>query len=125
MRAEREAAWPSGVRAHLAGCEDCAAIAIELWLQQAPASAIPSTFAADVARRVRQEASPERARPSGIAVSIGAAGILLGIAVAWIGVSGEPTAILPVATLLLACGEAIALAAWTLDADVIRARWRR
>lgn len=62
---------------------------------------------------------------SGVTVGIGAAGVLGGIAVTWFGASAPSTAVLPAAALLLACGEVIVLAAWTLHADVTRARWRR
>lgn len=125
MLAGREAEWPSGVLAHLAGCDSCAAAAVELSLQRAPAIAIPPTFAADVARRARLDAPPETPTLSGATVGVGAAGVLAGIAAAWFGVSDPATAVVPAAALLLACGEAIVLAVWTLNADVTRARWRR
>jgi hypothetical protein len=125
MLAGGETEWPPGVLAHLAGCDSCADAAVERSLQRAPAIAIPPTFAADVARRARLDAPPEASHVSGLTVGIGAAGALAGIAAAWLGVSGERAAMLPAATLLLACGETIVLAAWTLHTDVTRAQWRR
>ena len=114
-----------GLLAHLAECDDCAAFAVELSLQRAPAVTVPSTFAADVARRARQDPPPEMPHLSGAGVGIGAAGVVVGLAATWFGLSDPSTAAVPIAALLLACGEAIVLAAWTLDADVTRARWRR
>jgi hypothetical protein len=125
MLTSGEAEWASGVLAHLAGCDACAAVAIDLSLRRAPDIAIPPAFAADVARRARLDAPPEMPRSSGVTVGIGAAGVLVGIAVVWLGVSGPPTAVVPAAAMLLACGEAIVLGVWTLHADVTRARWRR
>lgn len=125
MLAGAEGEWPSGVLAHLAGCDACAAVAVERSLQRAPAIAISPTFAADVARRARLDTSPAMPHLSGVTVGIGAAGVLGGIAVIWFGVSAPSTAVVPAAALLLACGEAIVLAAWALHADVTRARWRR
>jgi len=125
MQADREAGWPSDALAHLAECDSCAAAAVELSLQRAPAIVIPPTFAADVARRVRLDAPPETPHLSGVTVGVGAAGVLVGIAAAWFGVSDPATAATPAAALLLACGEGIVLAVWTLNADVTRARWRR
>ena len=125
MQAGYEAAWPSAVLAHLAECDDCAAFAVDLSLQRAPVPVIPRTFAADVARRARLEAPPELPHLSRVTVGIGAAGVLAAVAVAWFGVSEPSTAVIPLAALLLACGEAIVLAVWTLDTDVTRASWRR
>ena len=125
MLARGEAEWPSDVLAHLAGCDSCAAVAVEFLLQRAPEIRIPPTFAVDVARRARQDAPPEMGHLNGVTVGIGAAGMAAGLAAAWFGVSDRPTVVLPAAALLLACGEAIVLAVWTLHADVTRARWRR
>jgi hypothetical protein len=125
MLAGGEAEWPSGVLAHLAECDACADVAVERSLQRAPSIAIPPAFAADVARRARLEPPPDAPHVGGLAVGIGAAGVLSGIAAAWFGVSEPSTAVVPAAALLLASGEAIVLAAWTLHMDVTRARWRR
>jgi len=120
-----EAAWPAGAQAHLAGCDDCAAFVVDWTLGQAPSVAIPATFAADVARRARLEASPA-GRSSAQTIGFAAAAVLLaGAGVAWSVAPSGPFAVLPAAALLLACGEAIVLAAWTLDPDVTGARWRR
>jgi hypothetical protein len=120
-----DGAWPSDVQAHLAGCESCAVLAVELSLRQAPAIAVPPTFAADVARRARLEAPSEAQRLSGAAVGAGAAFVLIAFALAGVGTAGGTATVIPVAALLLACGEAIVLAAWTLHGDVVRARARR
>jgi hypothetical protein len=117
--------WPSDVQAHLAGCESCAAVAVELSLQQAPAISVPPTFAADVARRARLEAPSEAQRLSGATVGAGAAFVLIALAFAAVGTVDVTATVIPVAALLLACGEAIVLAAWTLHGDVVRARARR
>jgi hypothetical protein len=125
MRSGGDVEWPSGVPVHLARCDDCAAVAVELSLRHAPVVAVPPTFAADVARRARLEAPPAARRISGVAVGAGTAALVIAIAVASFG-TVEPTAsVLPAAALLLACGEAIVLAAWTLHGDVVRARPRR
>ena len=125
LLAGSEAEWPAGVLTHLAACDACALVAVEQSLHRAPAIAIPPTFAADVARRARLDTPPEVPHPRGVMVGIGASGVLAGIAVAWLGLSAPATAFVPVAALLLACGEAIVLTAWTLDTDVTRASWRR
>ena len=128
MLADDEAEWPSDVLAHLAGCDGCTAVALESSLRRAPAIAIPPAFAADVARRARLEAPPETPHVRGVTVAVGAAGALVGIVVAWLGLSGSSSGVVPAAVLLLSCGEAIVLAAWTLRADVTcatHARWRR
>jgi hypothetical protein len=119
-----DADWPSDLLAHLARCESCAMVAVELSLQQAPAIAVPPTFAADVARRARLEAPSEAQRLSGAAVGAGAAFVLIAFALAAVGTGDATAAVIPVAALLLACGEAIVLAAWTLHGDVVRARAR-
>jgi hypothetical protein len=120
-----EIAWPASAHAHLTGCENCAAFVIVWTLRQAPPVAVPATFAADVARRVRLEARPA-GRSSALTIGLAAAAVLLvGASLAWAVAPGGPSALLPAAALLLACGEAIVLAAWTLDTDVTRARPRR
>jgi hypothetical protein len=125
MLADDEAEWLPDVLAHLAGCDGCTAVALESSLRRAPAIAIPPAFAADVARRARLEAPPETPHVRGVTVGVGAAGVLVGIVVAWLTVSGSSSGVVPGAVLLLSCGEAILLAAWTLRADVTHARWRR
>jgi hypothetical protein len=125
MLAGGEAERRSVVVAHLAECDACADVAVERSLQRAPAIAIPRVFAADVARRARLETPPEVRRVSGAAVGIGAAGVLSGIAAAWFGVSEPSTAVVPAAALLLACSEAIVVAAWTLHTEVTLAHRRR
>ena len=123
--AARDGAWPAAAQAHLAGCDDCAAFVVEWTLRQVPSVAVPPTFAIHVARRARLEGRPA-ARSSALTIGLAAAAILLvGAAVAWAVAPAGPSALLPAAALLLACGEAIVLAAWTLDMDVTRARWRR
>jgi hypothetical protein len=125
MLAGHEAEWPPGAVAHLAGCDSCAAAAVELSLRHAPAIALPPTFAVDVARRARLDAPPEAPRISGAAVGAGAAAtVLSAIALASVGRAEGTAAVIHVAALLLACGEAIVLAVWTMHADVTRARWR-
>jgi hypothetical protein len=123
--ADGDAEWPAGVLQHVAGCDGCAAAAVELSLRHTPAIAVPPTFAVDVARRARLETPPGRRPLSGATVGIAAAAVLVGIATAWSGVSAPSAAVVPVAALLLACGEVIVLVAWTLDTDVTRASWRR
>jgi hypothetical protein len=125
MLAGGEAEWPSGVLAHLAGCDGCTAVALESSLRRVPAIAIPPAFAADVARRARLDASPETPHVRGVTAGVGAAGVLIGIVVAWLGLSGSSSGVVPATVLLLSCAEAIVLAAWTLRADVTHARWRR
>ena len=125
LQAGPDAAWPPGVVAHLTGCDDCAAAAVELSLRLAPAITVPSAFAFDVARRVRLETPPERQRISGALVGAGAAAVLAALALAAFGTAGAMPAAVPVAVLLLTAGEAIVLAAWTLHGDVVRARVRR
>jgi hypothetical protein len=125
MLAGDEAEWPSGVLAHLAACDSCTDVAVERALRRAPAIAIPPAFAVDVARRARLDAPPEMPHLSAATVGIGAVSVLIGVAVAWFGLSEPSVAVVPAAALLLACGEAVVLAAWTLDTDVTRARWRR
>jgi hypothetical protein len=110
-----DAAWPSGAQAHLAGCEDCAAFVVEWTLGQAPPVAIPATFAVDVARRARLEAEPASRRSRALTVGLVAAAVLLAAAVlAWSIAPDGSSAALPAAIFLLACGEAIVLAAWSL-----------
>ena len=125
MLAGGSAEWPPDLVAHLAECDDCAAFAVELSLRHAPAIAIPPTFAADVARRARLDTPPEAQRISGAAAGAGAAAVLTAIALASFGTAEGTAAVVPFAALLLACGEAIVLAAWTLHGDVVRARLRR
>jgi hypothetical protein len=125
MQTGPDAAWPSGVAVHLAGCDDCAVAAVELSLRHAPAITVPPTFAVDVARRARLDTPPERPRISGAVVGAGAAAVLTAIALASFGTGGGTPALVPVAVLLLAAGEAIVLAAWTLHGDILRARVRR
>ena len=120
-----EDVWPAAVQAHLAGCEDCAAFVVERTLRQAPPVTIPVTFAADVARRARLEPRPA-SRSRALTIGLAAAAVLpAGAGVAWSVAPSEPSAGLPAAALLLACGEAIVLAAWTLDTNVTPTRWRR
>jgi hypothetical protein len=122
--AERvEADWPPDAIAHLAECDECARIAVEQMLQRPPAVAIPATFAADVARRARLETPPAAPSSSGLTAGVSAAAVV-SAAAAW-HAGSDPASVLPAAVLLLACGEAIVLAAWTLHSDVTRARWRR
>jgi hypothetical protein len=125
LQAGAEAAWPPGIVAHLAGCDDCAAAAVELSLRHAPAIRVPPTFAVDVARRVRLDTAPERQRISGALVGAGAAAVLTALALASFGTAGATPAAVPVAVLLLTAGEAIVLAAWTLHGDIVRTRVRR
>jgi hypothetical protein len=126
MLAGREAEWPSGLVAHLAGCESCAAAAVEQSLRHAPAITVPPTFGADVARRARLETPPEAMRISGAVVGAGAAAaILIATALASFGMAEGTGSVIPVAALLLACGEAIVLAVWTVEGDVVRAHMRR
>jgi hypothetical protein len=125
MLAGHATGWPPAIIAHLAACDGCATLVVERSLQQAPAIAIPPTFAVDVARRARFDPQPGTRHVSGATVGLGAAGVLVGIALAGLALTGPPTAVLPVAALLLACGEALVLTAWALDTDVTRARWRR
>ncbi len=127
MQAGPEAAWPSTVVAHLTGCDDCTAIAVALSLERGPVIAIPPTFAIDVARRARLDTPTEPRRVSGVVAGICAAAVLAAVAFASFGTVVGMGAVEPVAiaALLVACGEAIVLAAWTLDTDVTRARWRR
>jgi hypothetical protein len=125
MQAGPEAAWPSGVVAHLTGCDACAAAAVELSLRHPPAIMVPPTFAVDVARRARLATPPERQRISGAMVGAAAAAVLTAIALASFGMAGGTPAAVPVAVLLLSAGEAIVLAAWTLHGDIVRARVRR
>ena len=89
--------------------------------------AIPPTFAIDVARRARLDTPTEPRRVSGVVAGICAAAVLAAVAFASFGTVVGMGAVEPVAiaALLVACGEAIVLAAWTLDTDVTRARWRR
>jgi hypothetical protein len=117
--------WRAAAQAHLGGCENCAIFLVEWTLQQAPPVEIPATFAIDVARRARLEARPA-SRSSALIVGLTAAIVLLaGAGVAWFVAPIGPSAALPAAALLLACGEAIVLAAWSLDTDLTRTRWRR
>jgi hypothetical protein len=117
-----DAAWPSAAQAHLAGCEDCAAFVVEWTLGQAPPVAIPATFAIDVARRARLEAEPASRRSRALTVGLVAAAVLLVAAVlAWSVAPDGSSAALPAAALLLACGEAIVLAAWALPSEELGA----
>src|SRR4051812_30451272 len=93
--ADGDAEWPSGVLAHLAGCDGCTAVAVERSLQRAPAVAMPPTFAVDVARRARLEAWPETPHVRGVTVGVGAAGVLVGMVVAWLGLSGSSYTVVP------------------------------
>ena len=125
IQAGDESGWSSGVLAHVAACDDCATFAVERSLQRAPEPVIPQTFAVDVARRARLEAPPEVPRVNRVTMGIGAAGLAAALAADWFGVSDSSAAVLPLAALLLVSGEAIVFAAWTLNTDVTRARWRR
>ena len=116
--------WPSGVLAHVAECDGCAALATEWALQQAPPVAVPARFAADVARRARLGAPPLVPRTRGLTAGLAAAAVVGVLAVASVGAS-DPPALLPAAVLLLACGEAIVLAAWSLSDDILGLRVRR
>jgi hypothetical protein len=81
-----------------------------------------------VARRARLETPLETPHVRGVTVGVGSAGVLVGIVVAWLGLSGSSSGVVPAAVLLFSCGEAIVLAAWTLRAHVTHAthaRWRR
>ena len=91
---------PLGVLAHLAGCDGCTAVALESSLRRAPAIAIPPAFAADVARRARLETPLETPHVRGVTVGVGSAGVLVGIVVAWLGLSGSSSGVVPAAVLL-------------------------
>lgn len=105
---------PADALAHMAGCGDCAAFAVEWTLRQAPPVAIPATFAADVARRARLEPAAAPARSNGLTIGVAAAALFLAAAgIAWRMSPGGPSALLPASLFLLACGEAIVLAAWS------------
>jgi hypothetical protein len=122
ITAAGDTAWPAGAQAHLAGCEDCAAFVVEWTLRQPSPVAIPATFAVDVARRARLEAKPARSRSSAPTIGLVAAVVLLaGVGIAWSAAPDESSAVLPAAAFLLACGEAIVLAAWALPSDAVRA----
>ena len=105
---------PLGVLAHLAGCDGCTAVALESSLRRAPAIAIPPAFAADVARRARLETPLKRLTCAASRWMSVSAGVLVGIVVAWLGLSGSSSGVVSAAVLLFSCGEAIVLAAWTL-----------
>jgi hypothetical protein len=124
LLAASDATWPSGVLAHLAECETCAALAVEITLQRAPAVSVPATFAADVARRARLEASPPPGNPRGLMAGVCVATVVMAAATAWLGTVGAPDAATPAAVLLLSGGEAIVLAVWASQSDVLRARPR-
>ena len=101
--------------AHVAGCDDCAAFVVEWTLRQPPHVAIPPTFAIDVARRARLEPDATRSRSNGLTFGVAAAALFLAAAgIAWHLSPDGPSALLPAALFLLACGEAIVLAAWSL-----------
>jgi hypothetical protein len=124
MAAGDEAGWPSGLLAHLTECEGCAALAVEWTLRQSPPVAVPASFAADVARRARLAAPSPVPRTRGVTAGLAAAAAVSVLAVAWVG-AGHPPALLPAAVLLLAAGEAIALALWSLSDDGFGPRARR
>jgi hypothetical protein len=114
-------AWPAAAHAHLAGCEACAMFAVEWRLQQAPPVSVPAGFAVDVTRRARLEADPASRRSYGLAIGLAAAFALLVAAAAASRLTADGAlAPLAMAFLLLACGEAIVLAAWSVGADVQR-----
>jgi hypothetical protein len=123
MAAGDRAGWPAGLLAHVTECEGCAALAVEWTLQQAPPVAVPASFAVDVARRARLAAPPPVPRTRGVTAGLAAASVSM-LAVAWVG-AGDPPALLPAAVLLLAAGEAVALAVWSLSDDGLGLRARR
>ncbi len=126
LLADSDATWPPGMLAHLAECEACAALAVEITLQRAPAVTVPATFAADVARRARLDASPAAgASPRGLMAGVCAAVAAMAAATAWLGSIGGPDAVAPAAALLLSGGEAIVLVLWAFQSDVLRARPHR
>jgi hypothetical protein len=107
-------ALPAEALAHVAGCDDCAASFVEWTLRQAPPVAIPPTLAVDVARCARLEPDATRSRSNGLTFGVAAAALFLAAAgIAWRLSPGGPSALLPEALFLLACGEAIVLAAWS------------
>jgi hypothetical protein len=91
--------------------------AIDEALAQAPDVSVPPTFAVDVARRVRLDTPPAQGRVSGPTVGLAAATVLIALMAAWQATSDDPLAVVPLALLVLACGEAIVLAAWSLPGD--------
>jgi hypothetical protein len=116
--AARDDAWPAAAQAHLAGCDDCAAFVVEWTLRQVPPVVVPPTFAVDVARTARLEPLPASTQSIAPAIGLATAGCLLVGALAWFLATEGP---LPAAALLLASGEAIVLAAWSLAPDRIHA----
>jgi hypothetical protein len=121
VSADEADAGSAAVRAHLAACEACAMFAVEWSLRQAPPVGVPASFAADVARRARVEAGAASRRSSGPAIGLAAAfALLVAAAIASRTTSDGALGLLPMALLLLACGEAIVFAAWSVGADVQR-----
>ena len=111
MGAAGDGGWPPAVTAHLATCEACVDAAIALALAHRPAGTAPASFAADVARAARLATPSPRRRSRGLIAGLVAAASL-------------ERGALPIAAFVLACGEGLALAAVTLNADVVRQRTR-
>jgi hypothetical protein len=108
-------AWPAAAHAHLAGCEACALFAVEWTLQQAPPFDVPATFAADVVRRARLGSGAASGRSAAAAIGFATAALLLVAAVfASVVATNGALAALPAGLFLLASGEAIVLAAWSV-----------
>ena len=109
------APWPAAAHAHLAGCETCAVFAVEWTLAHAPPADVPASFAVDVVRRARLESGAAGRRSAASAIGFSTAALLLAAAVLASGVATNGAlAALPAALFLLACGEAIVLAAWSV-----------
>jgi anti-sigma factor RsiW len=124
IRAAGDGEWPREVAAHLASCDACVGAAIDRVLQQRPPSAVPVAFAADVARRARLEPLPAVRRSRGVVAGLAAAAIAVAVPAAWLGASGAVPAVLPIAALVCALAEGIALCAWIASTDVIRPDFR-
>jgi RNA polymerase sigma factor (sigma-70 family) len=125
LRASDDPVWPGDLAAHLAQCDACVGVAVDLALRQPFSAAPPPDFAADVARRARLENRPAgRSRSRGVIAGAVASAATLSAMTVWLATSGLATAGLPVAALLLLLAETAALALSTLPSDSVRPHFR-
>jgi len=124
MGAAGDGGWPPAVTAHLATCEACVDAAIALALAHRPAGTAPASFAADVARAARLATPSPRRRSRGLIAGLVAGAVAAAAVAVWVAPASLERGALPIAAFVLACGEGLALAAVTLNADVVRQRTR-
>ena len=116
--------WPPEVVAHLATCDACIEAAIALALRQRPTTAVPASFAVDVARRARVDVPIASGLSRGVLVALTGSILAFVVLAVWLAAAGADRAALPITALLLAFAEGIVLVAWTMQIDVVSQRFR-